>query len=196
MALLDVVHDGLVEVVSADAHRLEHDDPAERDHRHLAGAAADVDDHVPNRLLDVDARADRCRDRLLDQLHAACTGRQRGLDDRALLDVGDSRRRAHHDAWMRKAAVVHPADEVPQHLLGDLEVCDHAVAQRADRGDGCRRATDHALRVVTDGVYLARRGVDGDDGWLRHAYSLATHVNERVGCAEIDRHVAAPDQPD
>ena len=82
------------------------------------------------------------------------SGRQRRLHDRALLDVGDPRRRAHHHARMREPALVHPADEVPQHLLGDLEVRDHAMAQGPDRRDRRRRAADHPLGVVADRVHL------------------------------------------
>ena len=46
----DVAGQRLVEVVAAHAQRARHHDPAERDHGHLAGAAADVDDHVGERL--------------------------------------------------------------------------------------------------------------------------------------------------
>ena len=44
------------------------DDAAERDHRDLGGAAADVDDHVAGRLVDRQARADRRGHRLLDDV--------------------------------------------------------------------------------------------------------------------------------
>ena len=53
---LGVVDDRLVELVAADADRLRDDDPAERDHGDLAGAAADVDDHRAGRLADRQAR--------------------------------------------------------------------------------------------------------------------------------------------
>ena len=49
-----------------DAHGFERDDAAERDHRDLGGAAADVDDHVAERLVDRQRRADRRGHRLLD----------------------------------------------------------------------------------------------------------------------------------
>ena len=52
----DVGGDRLVEVVAAGAHRARDDDLAERDDRDLARAAADVDDHAPDRLGDRDAR--------------------------------------------------------------------------------------------------------------------------------------------
>src|ERR687895_1570340 len=65
---LDVVDDRLVELVAADADRLRHDDAAERDHRDLARAAADVHDHVAGGLADGEPGADGGGPRLLDQV--------------------------------------------------------------------------------------------------------------------------------
>ena len=46
---------------------------------------------------------------------------------------------------------MHLADEVLDHLLGDFEVGDDAVAHRADRLDVAGRAAQHHLGVVADG---------------------------------------------
>ena len=185
----DVVRDRLVHLVAADPDRAEHDDPAERDHRHLRGAAADVDDEPADRLLDRQPGPDRGRDRLLDQVHLAGAGGQRRLFDRALLDLGHARRRADDQPRVRAAAVDHLADEVPQHLLGHLEVGDHAVAQRPRGRDRGGRATDHPLGLGADRVDLAGPQIGGDDRRLGHDDPLAADVHERVGGAEIDRHV-------
>ena len=188
---LDVVDDRLVHLVAADADRLRDDDPAERDHRHLARAAADVDDDVAGRLADRQARADRGRHRLLDQVGLAGAGRQARLLDRALLDAGDARRDADHHARVRPAVLVHLLDEVPEHLLGHVEVGDHAVLQGPDRLDRARRAAEHPLGLDADGVDLAGARVDRDHATARTARSAPAHVDERVRGAEIDRHVAA-----
>src|SRR5215218_902347 len=133
--LLDVVDDRLVELVAADADRLRDDDPAEADDRDLGRPAADVDDHVARRLAHREAGADRGGHRLLDQVRLARAGRQARLLDRALLDAGDARRDADDDARVRPAVLVHLLDEVAQHLLGHVEVGDHAVLERPDGGD-------------------------------------------------------------
>ena len=189
----DPGRDGLVEVVAAHPQRARDHDPAQGDHRHLAGAAAHVDHHVGARLVDLQARPDGRRQRLLDQVHRARSGGHGGLREGAALHVGDARGRAHDQARVREAAAVHPADEVTQHLLGHLEVGDHAVSQRADRGDGGRGAADHALGLLADGVHLAVAGVDGHHRGLGHHDALAAHVHERVGRAQVDREVAAPE---
>ena len=71
---LDVLDDGLVHLVAADAHGLRKDDAGERDDGDLGGAAADVDDHVAGRLGDRQARADGRGHGLFDQVDLAGAG--------------------------------------------------------------------------------------------------------------------------
>ena len=98
---------------------------------------------------------------------------------------------ADHDARVRPAVLVHLLDEVAQHLLGHVEVGDHAVLQRADRGDGPRRAAEHALGLDPDRVHLAGLRVDRDHGRLPEHDAAAADVDQGVGGAEVDGHVAA-----
>ena len=81
-------------------------------------------------------------------------------------------------------------DEVAQHLLGHVEVGDHAVLQRADRRDRPGRAAEHPLRLDADRVHLAGALVDRDHRRLREDDPAPSHVDEGVGRTEIDRHVA------
>ena len=53
------------------------------------------------------------------------------------------------------------------------------------------RAAEHALRLDADGVHLARALVDRDDRRLGEHDAAPAHVDERVGGAEVDGHVAA-----
>src|SRR3954451_17566638 len=92
----------------------------------------------------------------------AGAGGQAGLLDGPLLHPGHARGHADHDARVRPAVLVHLLDEVAQHLLGDVEVGDHAVLERADRGDRPRRAAEHPLGLDADGVDLAGARVDRD----------------------------------
>ena len=92
---------------------------------------------------------------------------------------------------MREAVLVHLLDEVAEHLLGDVEVGDHAVLERPDRGDRPGRAAEHPLRLDPDGVHLAVPLVDRDHRRLREHDAAPPHVDEGVGGAEVHRHVAA-----
>ena len=85
---LHEVDDRFVELVAADAARLAHDDAAERDHRDLGGAAADVDDHVAGGLVHGEPGADRGGHGLLDHEHRlARAGELGGLLHRPPLDA-------------------------------------------------------------------------------------------------------------
>ena len=186
---LDVVDDRLVHLVAADAQRLRDDDAAERDDGDLGRAAADVDDHVPRRFGNGKSRADRRGHRLLDQIRLACAGAQRRFLDGALLDAGDARRDADDDPRMREPVLVHLLDEVAQHLLGHVEVGDHAVLQRADRADRAGGASEHPLRLEPDRVHLARPLVDRDHRGLGEHDAAPSYVHESVGRAKVDGHV-------
>jgi hypothetical protein len=48
--------------------------------------------------------------------------------------------------------VVHHADELLEHLLGDGEVGDHAVLHRADRLDVAGHLAQHLLGFLADGL--------------------------------------------
>jgi hypothetical protein len=67
---------------------------------------------------------------------------------------------------VRETVVVDLLDEVTEHLLGDVEVGDDAVLQRANRGDRSRRTAQHAFRFDPDRVYLTGALVDRDDRGL------------------------------
>jgi len=88
---------------------------------------------------------------------------------------------------------VHLADEILEHFLGDGEVGDHAVLERADGGDVARRAPEHVLGLGADGLDLlaaARRFLaDGHHGGLVEHDALAADVDQGVGSAEVDRKV-------
>ena len=86
-------------------------------------------------------------------------------------------------------------DEVAEHRLGDLEVGDHAVLDRAHRADAARRAAEHLLRLVTDREHALAAPLvvvlrDRDDARLRADHPLAARVDEGVGGPEVDREVA------
>jgi hypothetical protein len=109
-----------------------------------------------------------------------------------LFDAGDPRRNANDDARLGKErATVHLLDEVAQHLLGNVEVCDDSVLQRADRNDVRRCTADHPLGLGPHGKDRAGLRVDRYDGRLVEDDPAAPHVHESVRGTEIDRHIAA-----
>ena len=90
---------------------------------------------------------------------------------------------------MRPTVLVHPLDEVAEHLLGDVEVGDDPVLERPDGGDGARRAAQHALGVGADGEDVAGAGVDGHHRRLGKDDAPPPHVDEGGGGTQIDGHI-------
>ncbi len=76
-----------------------------------------------------------------------------------------------------------------QHLLGHVEVRDDAVLERPDSHDVARRATEHRLRLVSDGQHRVIGLVDRDDGRLVEHDALAADVHERIRRSEVHREV-------
>ena len=191
----DVSADRLVHAVAADAGGAAISESLERDHADLGRAAADIDDHRPDRLGHRQACADRRRHRFLDQRDAVGAGIGHRVADRAPLDRGRARGDADHDfgaAAKAAGAAVRLADEVLDHLLGDFEVGDDAAAQRSDGLDVLGRLAHHQLGVVADGADAAdavgglhryHRRLAGDDAG-------AMDVDHGVRGAEVDRDAA------
>ena len=86
--------------------------------------------------------------------------------------------------------VVHLVHEVLDHLLGDVEVADDPVAERADRDDRGGRPADHPLRLGADREHALRLRVDRHDRRLGDHDPAIAHVDQRVGGAEVDADVA------
>ncbi len=79
---------------------------------------------------------------------------------------------------------------MPQHALGHVEIRDDTALHGADGHDAAGRAPDHAFRVFADGQDLIVFLVDGDHRRLLDDDAFPFHVNQGVGGAEIDPHIA------
>jgi hypothetical protein len=186
--IVDEADDCVVEVVAADRQRGRDDDAAERDHRHLARAAADVDDEGCDRVLDREPGADGAGHRLLDQMRLARAGRQRRLDDGVPLDLCQAARDTDDHRTPESAAADEP-DELAEHLLGRLEVGDHAVAQRPGGDDRRGGAAEHLPRLLAHGVDLTRLLVHRDNGRLEQDDPLTAAEDDGVRRSEVHREI-------
>ncbi len=129
---------------------------------------------------------------LFDEVALAGAGVEGGVVDGALLDLGDAAGDADDDARARDAeavALVHGADEVVEHALGDVEVGDDAVLEGADGDDVGRGAADHALGLGADGEDLLGDAVDGDDAGLVDDDAAALDHDQRVRGAEVNAYI-------
>ena len=114
---------------------------------------------------------------------AAGAGVEAAVVDRAALDRGRAGRHADDHLGIREGlAVVHLADEVLDHLLGDFEVGDDPVAHGADGFHVAGRAAQHLLGLDADGVdrSCARRRCAARPPRARSARSPCPSCRSRV----------------
>ena len=76
-----------------------------------------------------------------------------------------------------------------QHLLGDVEVGDHAILERPDRRDVAGRPAEHRLRLVAHGEHRMVGQVNSHDGRLVYHDTLAADVHEGIGRAQVDGEI-------
>src|SRR5436309_964995 len=110
----------------------------------------------------------------------------------ALVELGDAGRNADDHTRTRiqeRALAVHLADEVVEHLLGDVEVADDAVFERTHGDDARWRASHHALRLGADREDRTGPLILRDDRRLGNDDPAPAHVHEGVGGAEVDTDV-------
>jgi hypothetical protein len=192
------VDDVDVHLVAADPDAPADDDAAEADHGDLRRAAADVDDQAAGGLAHRQASADRGSHRLLDQARPAGAGVERRVADGPLLHLGHARRDAddHSRPRQQPDPIVDLVDEVANHLLGHVEVADHAVAERPDGDDVRRRSADHSLRLRADRQHPLGACLDRDDGRLADHDAAVLDVDQGVGGPEVDPDVAGEQAED
>src|SRR5687768_4224006 len=152
VVLAHELHDRHVQLVAARADRGVAHDAGQRDDGDLGRPATDVDHHVARRRLDRQPDADRRRHRLRDHEHLLRSGAERRVANRALLHLGDAARHAHDHARLHLEDVIvdDELQKIAQHLLGHVEVGDHAVLHRPDGDHSFRGAAEHPLRLESD----------------------------------------------
>ena len=95
------------------------------------------------------------------------------------------------------AVAVHLADEIAQHGFGDVEIGDHAVFERAYRGDAPGRAAEHLLGHQAHRLAVGRvqhsvgAFTDGDHGGLVQDDTLPLDTDQGVAGSQVNAHVNA-----
>ena len=147
--LFEVDADGVADLIAGNADGFTQHRSAQAQHRHLSGAAADINNHRPNGLGDRKASADGGCHRLINQMnftgpcHARLTNGATLHTSHATGNADDEPRG--HDA----APLIAFGDEGFEHLLSGIKIGNHPIAQRADGPDVPRGAAKHQLGFIT-----------------------------------------------
>ena len=190
MHLLQVHADRITDLISGDADGFTQHRAAQAEHRHLGGAPPDVHDHRADRFGHRQTGTDGGSHRLIDQMHLAGAGHAR-LAHGTTFNTGDAAGDAHHQTRRHDAAAfIALGDEGLEHLLGCIEIRDHAIAQGTHRTDVARRAAQHQLGFITHRHGDATLEIEGNHRGLLQHNPLAGDVDQRVGRAQVDADVA------
>lgn len=109
--------------------RLGYDDAAQGQHSYIGRTAADVDDHIADRVIDGQIHAESRSSRRFDEEGFLGAGLIDGFHDGPFFDIRRRRRYADHDAQALDAADA-LAEDIAQHRPGYTVIGDDAVDQR------------------------------------------------------------------
>ena len=190
-----MLDDRLIHLIAAHAAALRLHDAGQRNHRHLRGAAADIHDHVSVGLRNRKSRSDCRRHRLLDQKHLTRAGMLGTVLHGAGLHLGDPGGNRHEHTGLHQTVPgrhqhLRLRYEVPEHLLGDLEVRDHTALHGPDRLDVQGTAIQHPVCFLPNRDHLFGHRVYGDHGRFGKNDPLVFHIDKAVRRPQINPDVA------
>ena len=189
---LNILDDGGVHLIAADADGAARNDAAERDHGDLRRTAADIDDHAPRRFFDGKSRTDCCCHRLLDEIRLARARLLCSINDGTLLHLGDSRGHTdHHTRTNERLGTHRLADEILQHRLRHVKVRNDTILHRANGHNVARCAADHLLCFLAHRENVPCITFYRNHGRLTQHNSTSFDVNERVCRTEINPHIVS-----
>src|SRR5690606_9564564 len=97
----------------------------------------------------------------------------------------------HSWAGAEPAVFMHFTDKVLEHFFGDLEVGNNTVFQWTNRSNISGRTAQHSFRFSTYCFddFMAIVMTDGHHGGLVKYNPAAAHINQCIGCTEINRKI-------
>ena len=190
MLFAHIAHDGFIEFIPGDLDGIRQHRPAQGQDGHVAGAAADIQDHIAPGLGNVDARADSRRDGLLDQVGMAGAGFFRGVDDGTLFHLGDAAGHAYHHPGLKEDAPAHHlAQEMVEQALGNIVIGNDPVPQRPHSQNIARGTAQHPPGFLADGQDLAGDLLHRHHGRLPQHNALAPDIYQYAGGSQVDPYI-------
>ena len=186
----EVGADRRVEVVAAEGDGGSRHDASERQHRNVGLACTHVHHHRRDDVGDREPGGEGTGDRVLDEVDSPRPGVPERAGEGAALDAGRTGRDAREHGRPAEARAGNPAHDALQHPLGQLEVDELAVTDRADELDETGRGADEREGAAAELEQPPGAEVDGGDGRLLkdEALLLAEHPGRRG--AEVDGEIA------
>ena len=189
--LLNILHNGIVHFITGHPHRMNGYQTTQRDQTNLGGAAADIHDHIADRLHHRQARPDSRRHRFFNQVGFLGTGIQRRLTDRSLLHRGNTGGHTNNNSRPRENRAIFNrlVDKILQHTLCDVKIGNHAVLNRANSHDVAGSTAQHFLGLITHRQDFTAVLFHRHHRRLGHNGILALNRYQSVGCAQVNTNI-------
>ena len=188
--LSHVADDRLVKIVTRNLDRSRYNGTAKRDHGDICRTAADIHDHIAARPGNIDPRANRCSNRLLNNKHFPCTCCVCRIFNRTLLDLSHTARHTDRNPRLAVTAASHCLlDKILDHLFRHSIIRNHALPQRTHCNDIARRPSKHQSRFLADCFDFICVAVKCNHRRLLQDNSLALHIYQYTGCTQINSDI-------
>ena len=141
-------------------------------------------------LGNINAGADGGRHRLLNQIHAACSGLNTGIHHGALFHLGNAGGDADDDTGLKQLeAAGHLVDKLLEHALGHIVVGDDAFTQRTNGHDVAGGTAQHRLCLGAHLQQLAAVLINRHHGRLVQYHTLAFYINQYRCGTQINTNI-------
>ena len=160
------------------------DNARQRDHCDLSSTTTDIDHHRTNRLFYGQTDPDSGGHRLAHQIYFPRANPLTGISHRPFLDFGATRRHGdHYFGPNEQFVLLHLADKVAYHFLGDFEVGDYTVFERTGDLYFGILAPHHLLSLCTNRDDFFGCCVPGYNRWLVENNSFPFDEDQCIGRA-------------
>ena len=177
MFFTHITHDSFVEIIARYLNGSADHRAAEGNHRDIGSTAADIHNHVSTGLGNVNACADGCRNRLLNDGNLSGARLISRILHGFLFHFGHAAGHADCNARLPESLFTQSfLNKILHHFFRNLIVGDNALPQGSHRHDITRRSAEHKARVLTDCLNFIRVPVKSDNGGLLQYNTLTSDI--------------------
>ena len=182
-----VIHDIVGQFVASDTDRLIANNTRQCDNRNLCGTPANINDHISDRLFNIQSDTQGSRHGFVYQVCFFAVHVVGRVKYRAFFYFGDTTgdTNDHFQVAEKVVAATYHFDHTLDHGFGSLEISNHAVLQRANGFDVFMGLFMHLHGSVTYCNCIAGTAVNRYDRRLVYHHLIIYH-NQRIGSTQVN----------
>ena len=188
--LLYISSNVFIKLIAGNAQGFAGNDTAQRNHRNIRSTATDIHHHGATRLNDIETCAQSCCQRFFNQLRMAGTCLLGSFLYSPLFHHRAARRNTNHNPRTEHKTAAHNLfNEMAQHALRNIIICNNTFAQRTNSYNITRRTANHLPCLFTDSQHPVRIPVNGHHRRLTQNNALAFHIYQHICSAQVNTNI-------